>query len=179
MPTLTNSDTFTIGGAAPVVEELSLLVLPPASSTTGKGRLVHPTLGTLDYDNAPTRWRNIDGDIIAAPTWASTKTLQGAANTLWPGAIRDVDCLEAWDSDAGGIKMRMSMLRGLILFFQNPPDPAVGAVQWYPSYTTDLAYTVALVDLTVGGQGVTLDFVSRQGWARGDVELTLRVLGRV
>lgn len=179
MPTLTNTTTFTIGGGAPVVEELTLLVLPPPAEATGKGRLVHPTLGTLDYSYAPNSWTNVDGDVIAAPVWASTKTLQGASSTLWRADIRDVECRERWNTEAGGLKMPIEMVRTLILFFTNPPDPASSAVEWYPTYTSSLGFKVALVDLNVGGQGVTLDWVTRKGWVTGDVELALRILGRV
>jgi hypothetical protein len=62
MPTLTNSATLAIGAAVPAVEEVSIAVVPAASVATGNGRLVHPTLGTLDYTYAPNAWTNVDGD---------------------------------------------------------------------------------------------------------------------
>lgn len=182
MPSLTNNATFTFGPASPQVEEVAIeiMALPVGPAPTGHGRLVHPTLGTLDYDYTPTNWTNIDADLIVAPVWATSKTLRGSANTLWRGDVRDVVCVERWDSDAGGLKMRMETLRMLIAFFVNPPDPANATVQWWPNYTSDQGFKVAITNLTVGGQGVTLDtLATRKGWARRDVELTLKILGRV
>lgn len=182
MPTLNNSATLAFGPGSPAVEDVTVtvLALPITGAPTGRGRLVHPTLGTLDYDYAPTNWTNIDGDVLSSPVWASSKTLQGAATTLWRGDLRDVTCIEHWDQDAGELRMPIGMLRSLIAFYSNPPDPASAYVAWHPTYTTDLVFQVALVNLTVGGQGITLDSIAtRRNWARRDVELTLKVLGRV
>lgn len=183
MPTLTGSSTFSFGPAAPTVVEttVTVLALPIGGAPSGKGRLVHPTLGTLDYDYAPTNWTNIDSDVLIPPVWASSKTLQGAASTLWRGDVRDVTCIEHWDQDAGDLRLPIGMLRVLIAFFSNPPDPASGYVQWHPTYTSDLVFKVAMVSLTVGGQGITLDsLATKRGWAaRRDVELQLKILGRV
>jgi hypothetical protein len=182
MPALTNSATLSFGPGSPAVDEVTVtvLALPVTPAPTGRGRLVHPTLGTLDYNYAPTNWTNIDGDVLTTPVWASSKTLQGAATTLWRGDLRDVTCTEHWDQDAGELRMPIEMLRTLIAFYSNPPDPASGYVAWHPTYTTDLVFKVALVGLTVGGQGITLDSIAtRRHWARRDVELTLKVLGRV
>jgi hypothetical protein len=182
MPTLTNSSTLTFGPSSPVVDEVTvtILTLPVTSAPTGRGRLVHPTLGTLDYNYAPTNWTNIDGDVLTPPVWAVSQTLQGAATTLWRGNLRDVTCIEHWDQDAGELRMPIEMLRTLIAFYSNPPDPANGYVAWYPTYTTDLAYKVAMTSLTVGGQGITLDSIAtRRNWARRDVELALKILDRL
>ena len=182
MPTLTNSATFTFGPASPIVEEVTVtvLALPMTRAPTGRGRLVHPTLGTLDYDYAPTSWTNVDADVLSSPVWASSKTLQGAATTLWRGDLRDVTCIEHWDQDAGELRMPIFMLRTLVAFYANPPDPANAYVTWHPTYTSDLVFNVAMVGLTVGGEGITLDSIAtRRNWARRDVELSLKVLGRV
>jgi hypothetical protein len=182
MPTLTNTATFTFGPITPTVTTttVTVLALPIGGAPTGKGRLTHPVLGVLDYDYRPSNWSNLDSDILIEPVWASTKTLQGSANTLWRGDVRDVVCVEQWDSDAGDLRMPMEMLRTLIAFYSNPPDPADGYVAWYPTYASDLSFKVALTNLTVGGQGITLDFIATlQDWARRDVALTLKVLGRL
>lgn len=181
MPTLTNSTTFSIGAGSPEIEQITIDVLPPIGVSTGRGRLVHPTLGTLDYAYRPNKWSNIDGDVIAPPVWATTKTLRGASNTLWRGDIRDVEVFERWDDESGDLRMPIDMLRMLILFWTNPPDPSVAAVVWSPNYTTDLSYLVAIKDLQVGGEGVTLDMIASRGrgWARGDVTLRMQILGRV
>jgi hypothetical protein len=179
MPTLTNSATLAIGAAVPAVEEVSIAVVPAASVATGNGRLVHPTLGTLDYTYAPNAWTNVDGDVIAAPVWASSKTLQGAANTLWTGDIRDVTVTERWTREAGGIIMPVGMLRTLMLFWLNPPDPAAAWVLWYPTYTSDLSFKVLLTDLKVGGEGITLNTIAtRKDWVTEEVALSLKVVAR-
>lgn len=179
MPTLTNSATLAIGAGAPAVEEVAITVIPAASVASGSGRLVHPTLGTLDYSYTPNKWTNVDGDVIARPTWASSKTLKGSANTLWRSDIRDVTVVERWTRDAGGIIMPMNMLRNLLLFFGNPPDPASAWVLWYPTYTTDLSFKVLLTDLQVGGDGITLDTIAtKKGWATEEVALFLKIVAR-
>jgi hypothetical protein len=179
MPTLTNSATLAIGGAVSAVEEVAITVVPATSVSTGKGRLVHPTLGTLDYTHAPNSWTNIDGDVLPAPVWASSKTLQGSANTLWTADIRDVTVVERWTADSGGLKMKMSMLRTLLLFWQTPPDPASAWVLWYPTYTTDLSFKVLLTDLQVGGEGITLNpLATKKNWATEEVALFLKIVAR-
>ena len=179
MPTLTASAEFTIGAGSPGVEEITLTILPAASGGAGLGRLVHPTLGTLDYAMSPSQWSGIDADVIIPPAWASTKTLSGAANTLWRGSLRDGVCVERWGTDCGA-SMPADQLRMLLAFWQNPPDPANGYVEWWPSYTSVFGFKVILMNLTAGpGQGVTLDTVLSQGWVVGQVELTLRVVERL
>lgn len=179
MPTLTNTATLAIGAGAPAVEEVEITVIPAASVVSGKGRLVHPTLGALDYTYTPNKWTNIDGDVIAPPTWASSKTLQGSSNTLWRGDIRDVTVVERWTRDAGGIIMPMDMLRTLLLFFLNPPDPASAWVLWYPTYTSDLSFKVLLTNLQCGGDGITLDTIaSKKGWTTEEVALFLKIVAR-
>lgn len=179
MPILTASATFTLGAAAPAAEELELFILPSAGAVSGRGRLVHPNLGTIDYEQAPDAWSGIDTDVLMPPTWSSSKTLSGAAHTLWRGSLRDGQAIERWQAE-DGLAMPMSQLRLLLAVWQNPVDPALGALQWWPNYTTALGYKVALTELSVGnGQGVTLDYVSRQGWVAAPVALTFRILDRV
>ena len=188
MTTLTSSATFTIGAGTAAVASATVNVLPALSSASGKGRLIHPTLGTLDYPNAPDEWINVDGDVIVAPTWSTVKTLQGATNALWAGNLRDVTVQEVWIQE---MNVQVSFLRQLIAFWTNPPDPDTGTpVQWWPNYTTALGYQVVLENLTVLGdgqglrdsllrEGVTLNaFALIQGWVSGKVTLTMRILGR-
>lgn len=185
MPIILTSTMFTVAAAPVAAETVPIYVTPSASGALmpGLGRLVHPTLGTLDYAHPPTEWTNIDGDIIAPPTWASTKTLSGTSNTLWAGNIRDVVCVERW-RDRGALRMTMGQLRSMLAFYCTPPDPSAAAVHWYPEYTSSLGFSVAMVSLTVGGDGVTLDWVARRAPAESfvadrDVELRLRILGRL
>lgn len=179
MPTLSNSTTFSIGAATPAIEEVTLTIIAAASVVTGKGRLIHPTHGTLDYSYAPNTWTNIDGDVIPKPTWASSRTLDGASNTLWRGNIRDVVVTERWTSASGGIIMPVTMLRNLLLFFLNPPDPASAWVLWYPTYTSELSFKVIMLDLQVGGEGVTLNsIVTRKNWVTEEVALSMRIVAR-
>lgn len=179
MPTLTSNATWTLGAASPAAEELDIPILPAAQAGSGRGRLVHPTLGIIDYAQSPDEWSGIDTDILTPPAWASTKTLSGAANTLWRGTLRDGAATERWTAE-DGLAMPMPMLRLLLAVWQNPIDPSIGALHWWPNYTTSFGYKVALVDVAAGGSaGVTLDFVSKQGWVAGPVRLTYRILGRV
>lgn len=175
MTTLTNSAIFTVGDAATAVESVALTILPAAASGSGSGRLIHPTLGTYDYSHMPDQWTNIDGDIIVAPIWSSAKTLIGAANTLMQGHVRDVTVTERWT-----FAVPVAHLRALLLHWQNPPDPSVGFVQWWPNYTSTLGFKVALTDLTVGSEAVTLDWISlRHNMVVSDVALKLRIIDRV
>lgn len=181
MTILTSSASFTIGDAATVTEQITISVLPAVGAAVGRGRLVHPALGTYEYARAPDQWTNMDGDAIVAPTWASTRTLGGAANTLWKGSIRDVEVVERWNAD-GGLSMTVDQLRMLVAHWSNPPDPAVSRVKWYPSYVNANGYEVALVSLTSGGgDGIALNHVifNEAGYVNFDVELRLRILGKL
>jgi hypothetical protein len=176
MTTLTSTATFTIGAAATVVEEASALILPVAGASTGRGRLVHPSLGTYDYAHAPDEWENLDGDVIVAPIWATSKTLEGSANTLWQGNIRDVTVEERW---TGQLSATLAHLRMLLAFWQNPPDPASAYVQWFPSYANAHGYSVLLLALEVGGQGINLNYIARQNWVAQPITLRMKIAGRV
>jgi len=173
MTTLTSSGTFTIGESLTEQASTTVTVLPVAAPGEGRGRLVHPTLGSYDYPYAPDEWDNLHQDVIIPPVWAHARTLEGAQNTLWPGHIKDVRCAERWISD---ISMPIAMLEMLLLFWTNPPDPATGYVVWYPSYATVLGYQVIIEVLTVGGNQISLDYIARQGWTVGVVEQTLRIV---
>jgi hypothetical protein len=181
MPTLTSTSTFNVGAAPVAAESVPIFVTLHAGATMGLGRLIHPTLGTLNYTHPPTEWTNIDGDIIAPPVWSSSKTLSGTSNTLWAGNIRDVVCVERW-RERGALRMTVGQLRTMLAFYQAPPNPSLSAVTWWPDYTSTLGFRVAMVSLTVGGDGVTLDWVAQQtplGFVSDrDVELRLRILGR-
>lgn len=178
MPTLTASASFTIGTASPAADEISITVLPAAVGGGGKGRLVHPMLGAFDYESAPDQWSGIDTDILIPPVWASSKTLAGTANTLWRGTVRDAVCVETWSAERG-IAMAMTQFRMLLAFWQNPPDPANGFIQWWPSYTSAFGFEVILTNLTTGGNGITIDAIAAQGYLVGPVELTLRVVRKL
>lgn len=176
MTTLTSSATFSIGAAAVVTESASTLILPVASASQGRGRLIHPSLGTYDYQHAPDEWTNLDGDVLIAPIWASSKTLSGSSNTLWMGDIRDVTVEEHW---TGQLSASLAHLRMLLAFWQNPPDPADAYVQWYPSYANTHGYNVLLLAVEVGGQAVTLNYISRQGWVAAPITLRMKIAGRI
>ena len=178
MPTLTATTTFTLGAGSPASETLDISILPAATGTSGRGRLIHPTLGVIDYEQSPDEWRGIDSDVLMPPVWASTKTLSGAANTLWRGNLRDGSCSETWTAE-NGLSMPLGQLRLLLAAWQNPIDPGAGFLQWWPNYTSVLGYKVLLTDVSVGGQGVTLDYLTRQGWVAAPVTVTYRIAGRV
>lgn len=175
MAVLTNSTTFTIAVNSTLAADTTLEVLPVAVSGEGRGRLIHPTLGTFDYPYMPKQWTNMDGNAIIFPDWQTSKTLGSGMGALWPGNIRDVVCKETWVPD-GGLSMPMSMLRVLIAMLQNPPDPTSDYVQWWPSYVTTLGFDVIIKNLTVDGQDITFTDVTLQGWAAGQVEITYRLV---
>lgn len=176
MSTLTSSATLTIAAASVAVESVNLTVLPVPASNTGRGRLIHPSIGTYDYTRGPDEWVNLDGDAIVSPIWASTKTLLGAANTLFMGDIRDVVVEERWTQ---AICCEISHLRALMAMWMNPPDPSVAYVQWYPTYSSIQGFNVVLLGLTLGGKEITINSLSHAGWVRGPLVLRMRIAGRL
>lgn len=177
MPILTSTGSYTVGDAAVSQNSTTVTVLPAATTQTGRGRLIHPSLGTLDYPYMPDKWVNIDGDVIVSPIWSNTKTLLGSSNTLFVGHIRDVQCEEHWNQE---ITNDLDFVRTLLAFWMNPPDPSVAYVQWWPSYTTTLGYKVILSDLKVGdSSGVSLNHLTRLDVVEGSVALKLRIVDRM
>jgi hypothetical protein len=180
--TLTATSTFLISEGDTVSESAEVVVLPVAGAGQGTGRLVHPTLGTFDYGHAPDRWRNLRGDVVVPPVWASTTTLGGVSNALWPGSVQDVVVEEEWN--AGELSLEVEDLDVLNAFWTTPPDPTLGMpngyVQWWPSYATDLGFYVALLTVRCGeGDGQTFDPLVDQGWVMGPLLLTMRVVARI
>lgn len=177
MTILTSQVVLTIGDASVETVAASITVLPvPILGSGGTGRLIHPTLGTYDYPYAPDEWTNINGDVVVAPIWSSSKTLSGASNTLFAGNVRDTTVSEKWTSE---VSMPMDMVDMLLTLWQNPPNPSVAHVHWYPNYTTTFGYKVILMALNVNGEGLNLNFVARQGWINGDVELKMKVVAKI
>jgi hypothetical protein len=176
MTTLTSSATIAVGEGATAVDSVQLTVLPAVGAPNGRGRLIHPSLGTYDYVRGPDEWSNIDGDVIVAPIWASAKTLLGSANTLFVGNIRDVTVEERWTQSVAG---ELSLVRALMAFWMNPPDPSLAYVEWYPTYTSNLGFKVILLSLTVAGKEITLSSLAHQGWVRGPIVLRMKIAGRV
>lgn len=178
MTTLTASATLTIGDAATTTDSTSLVVLPVAGANEGPGRLIHPnpSIGTYDYTRPPDESEGIRGDVIVPPVWASTKTLLGAANTLFVGNLRDAIIEERWTQS---VACELSHLDMLIAMWTNPPDPSVGYIEWYPTYTSTLGFKVVILNLTAGSKGITTTPLRNQGWVRGPVVLRMRIAGRV
>lgn len=175
---LTASTTFTIGASSTVVEETSVVILPAVAAGSGRGRLVHPTLGTYDYAQMPDEWVNVDGDVLIPPVWSSTRTLDGDANTLWQGDLRDVVIEEHWT-----FAVTAAHVRAIVAMWQNPPDPDDGFVQWFPNYTNGNGYNVIMEAVSVGGAGdnsVKFNYISKRfGFVVDDMVLKLRIVGRV
>jgi hypothetical protein len=189
MTILTSSSTFTITSGSVTVETIAIPILPGLAGGSGKGRLIHPTLGTLDYDFAPDEWVNIDADLIIEPIWASAKALAGSINTLWQGDVTDALVQEHWTQE---VNVTLIFLRQLLAFWQNPPDPVTGTpVQWWPNYTSVLGFNVIIFKVEVGpglvnvssaanNRGITLnayEFGPDQ-WVTEPVTLTMRILSR-
>lgn len=178
MAELTQTTTFTIGdGVTQTVSTTVNVILPVGGTNSGKGRLVHPTYGSYDYEFAPDKRTNIFGnDIVVPPGWSSTKTLSGSANTLFVGNVRDVTVKEEWNQD---IAMLTPQLQILLTFWVNPPDPSVDYVRWYPTYTTQLGFKVIMLNITCGGEGITTDYLTKQGVVAGPVVLEMKIAGRL
>jgi hypothetical protein len=170
MATLTNSTAFTIAAGSTVVAQTDVEVVSTAVAGQGRGRLIHPTLGTFDYPYMPEQWTNVDGAAIVPPTWQTTRTLGSGQATLWAGNVRDVEATETWTAP-GGLSMPMTMLRMLLSIYQNPPDPATDYLQWFPNYVTTVGYDVVMKNITVGGQSITFTDTSLQGWC--DLPVTI------
>jgi hypothetical protein len=182
MTVLTSSATLTVSAGSTVTVSASTIIAPALGyGAGGNGRLIHPTLGTYDYQLAPTEWVNLIGDVIISPIWSNNLTLSGATNALWAGNIKDVLAEEHWNAD-GGLALPTAQLAMLLAMFQSPPDPATAWVLWYPNYATALGYKVLLEDLTVQGASgrgkVSLDSFSLAGNVSGAVALSLRIIGR-
>lgn len=158
------------------MESVSINVLPLSAVGPGTGKMVHPTLGTLNYPYAPDKWTNIDTDLVVPPIWASTQTLDGGASTLWAGNIKDTVVVESWTND---LSVPIVFLRALLNFWMNPPAPESGYIEWFPSYTNELGYKIMITNVTCGGKEITMDFVTRKGWVTGGLEITIKVAGRV
>ena len=177
MAELTSTATFTIGDSTTASASTQITIIAAPEDGSGSGRLIHPSLGTLDYEKCPDAWSNVDGDVIIAPIWSSNKTLIGSSNTLFPGHIRDTVVEETWVGDDASISVEM--MRALVSFWQNPPNPTDDYVEWYPNYTNQLGYKVILLAVDVNGAGVNLNYVTRLGWVVGDVTLRMKIAGRV
>lgn len=175
MPTLTSSTFFSVGNQATAVASVQLSIVPAGTGSAGGfGRLVHPTLGTLDYSLPPHRWTNLDSDVLVPPVWASVKTLASTANTLWPGDLRDVVVSENWTPDAG-LSMPMPMLRMMLAFFLNPPDLAAGEyIEWYPTYSCNLGFKVILEAVEVDGETLSMTPQSK-GINLSEFPVTLKI----
>ena len=179
MPTVTSSGSFAVGAGTTESVATTVTILPAIGTGQGRGRLIHPSLGTYDYVRGPDAWLNVDGDVLIPPVWGSAKTLLGAANTLFVGDIRDVIVAEEWTQ---GIGMDLAQARMLIAMWQNAPDPADGYVQWWPSYSNDLGFNVVLLGLAIGGnEGIRLTPLVKNGtgYVRGPVTLRMRIASRV
>lgn len=178
MATLSNYADITITEGVSVMESVSVYILPLSAVGVGTGKMIHPTLGTLNYPYAPDKWTNIDTDLIVPPVWASTQTLNGGASTLWAGNIKDTVVTESWTGE-GGLTLPVVFVRALLSFWMNPPAPETAYIQWYPSYTNELGYNIMITNVTCGGKEVTMDYITRKGWLTGGLEVTIKVASRV
>lgn len=176
MSILTSSAALTIADAATAVETIVLSVLPAPTNSSGTGRLIHPSFSAYDYTRAPDATENMLGDLVIAPLWSSTKTLLGAANTLFAGDVRDVIVEEHWTQ---AIACELSHLEALIAMWTTPPDPSVAYVKWWPNYISSLGFNVIILGLSAGGRGITTTALRNLDWVRGPVVLRMRIVGRL
>lgn len=175
MALLTSQDTFSVGDATVTQETVQIPVLSAPVAPSGTGRLIHPTLGTYDYVEAPPEWGNMDTDAVIPPIWSSVKTLSGGSNTMWPGYMRDVEVYERW---IGRVAIKAPQMRMLLDFWKNAPaDPDY--VVWEPNYINANSYKVIILDVSTGGsKGVNLDYTMFQGdgFVKGPVVLKMRLV---
>lgn len=176
MTTLTSEDTFSIGANPSITtESVTVTVVAPPTAPGGKGRLIHPSLGTYDYEIAPDEWTNLDTDILVPPVWQHERTLKGGTSTRWSGYLRDVEVVERW---LNRYVMLGPQFRMLVDMWRNPPTPP-SYVIWCPNYITALQYKVEIVSISTGGsQGITLDYTVLQGdgFIKGPLELTYKII---
>jgi hypothetical protein len=178
MTTLTSNATITIGDGATATETISLSVVAAPIGGSGKGRLVHPTIGTIDYDRQPDRTDGMRGDAHIAPVWASSKALRGTANTLFAGDLRDVVCMEHWTQPF----VTATFADVLQSIFVNPPNPSGNHVIWYPSYLNAFGFKVVITDFSLGGNRGVSTFFPRHGagtYDRGPMSLTMRLIEKI
>lgn len=185
--TLEGTATFTVAGAGAIqTVSYSTTILPAFVPPDGKGRLVHPMLGALDYAAKPDEWVNLLDDVVIPPVWAVTKTLGGSLHSLWPGYLRDVVVEERWKS-LGGLAMPIGQLRMLVNMWMNPPNPETeGYVSWFPNYATGASFSVIVLGVKAG-DGITLDDVihskdaygENDGWVTAQVTVTMKIVERL
>lgn len=183
---ITNEVDFGVIGAPATEVIIPVVVLPGLTTPIASGRIVHPVYGAFDYEVKPDKWVNIDADILTPPVWASTRTLGGSANVLWPGFIRDIVVEERWLA-LGGLAMPITQLRMFMLIWSNPVDPDVGYVEWYPNYASTFGFKVLPVDLKTGDGGIGLtDIINAKdaaglldGWVEDQVTFTMKIVARV
>lgn len=175
MAVLTSSGTFSVGDAAVVQESVQISIIAAPTAPSGKGRLTHPVYGTYDYEIGPEQWGNVDTDVVIPPIWANKRTLTGAANTLWAGAIKDVEVYERW---GGAVSMHANQLRKFVQFWTDPPNPT-DYIVWEPNYINGLSYKVIVFDVSCGGRsGINMDYtiLQDQGFVKGPVEIKMRLI---
>ncbi len=174
---LTATATFTVADQASVSESITTIVQPPVGvGTGGRGRLVHPVLGTYDYVNSPDETVNIDGDVCIAALWSRAQSIGGQVDTLWPSYLRDGNVIERWiQTDVGA---PIAHLRMLWQLFTNPPAAGGTQVIWAPNYATNRTYYVILAGVTAGGEEYKLNrYLAKKGYAPNPVELRMRIIG--
>ena len=175
---ITESGTFDVEDADEVSGSGSAPVLSSSGMDwVGRGRLVHPTIGTYDYDRTPDDVVNLDAGVVVRPIWSHSVTLGGGVDALWAGSMRDVVVVERWRN--GDVGAPIELARALLQMLTVPPvDPSANFVLWYPNYLTTAGYKVALLDLRSGGQSFTLDLrLASYGFTPQPLELEMRILG--
>lgn len=154
--------------------------IPTAGDITKTGKLVHPTVGTLQYTFMPYKWSGVDGDVIVLPIWQVEQTLTGRHATMWPGTIEDALCVEFWTG------LPIAMTDVLQRMYETPTDIEAGQfVVWSPEYCSDNSYKVVIEWLEARGLGPAGDppvqhgYVQTvHGWDTKDVTIKFRIKDR-
>lgn len=183
---LNSNASFAVADSGTESANVTATVMPAVGyGTGGLGRLVHPTLGTYDYQWQPDQRVNVHGDVIYTPEWLHSKTLGASALTLASGKVQDPIVIERWNFGDGMVPL--ALVVALLLFVQNPTDVDAGSyITWSPNYANSRTWRVAVVGLRVGGEQVTIDsWLATQndgtvnGYTVGPCELALRIISEV
>lgn len=174
---LSSNTSVSVADRTTASSDLTDTLLPPVGvGTGGRGRLVHPTLGTYDYANTPDETVNVEVVASMPPLWLHSQTISGAVETRWLGVLQGMRVVERWlNGDVGAL---LTHLNQLWTFYANPPNPdAASYVTWAPNYAHSAVYNVVIVGLRCGGTEYTLNQrLKGYGYAPQPVELEMSIV---
>ena len=202
MSIITNSVTFTIGNASPVVTTeadvqfaipTGPIILPgdPIAESAGALReLVYPggLFPPIIYATNPDVYTNFNtSPLDKRPHAYVNPTLSDNLLIGWRGVSRDVSVEERWNGSTTTSRMTLDFFLALQNYYQNPPVNGT-FIQWWPRDRTTAKYNVVIEALSLSltgsaGQGAgdyEFDYiVTRHGYLAGTVVLRFAIIGAV